>query len=107
MQMTRSASSLAFFLYPVGGTLQPADRDAAGPLTGGKVLALDAAVILLAAAHDGQRRDLIGGARRLANCAPSDVFGAAVGKRLMHRDTAPGDQPISLAVASVAASSVG
>ncbi len=36
---------LGVFLYPVGGTLQPADHNAAGQL-GGKVLALDAAVIL-------------------------------------------------------------
>ena len=39
----------------------------------------------LAAAHDGQQHDLIGGVQYLANSVHQHL-GAAVGKRLMHRD---------------------
>ena len=71
---------------PGGGTLEAVHHDTAGQL-GGQILAPDTAVVLLAAAHDGQQHDLIGGTQHLGEVVHQHL-GAAVGERLMYSNDA-------------------
>ena len=69
-------------LHVVGGLLQTGNHHAAGDL-GGQILALHAAVVHLAAAHDGGQHHMIGVRQNLGEII-QQLAGAAVGEGLMH-----------------------